>query len=1218
MIQNTKTFRACLLTIFISFAAMAQTATQNYTKTTTYREAGGGRPAVSITYYDGLGRPIQQRAHAMSATGKDIVTHIEYDASGRQAREFLPFVSASPTLNYNPAAAADVMSFYGSPSPTLTGNPALEATANPYSEKLFEASPLGRVLKQAAPGNAWKMPASAADPDHTVRTEYLSNSVEDGVKLYKATNGAYAGGYYPATLSQLGTYPAGTLYKTVLKDENWTAGNSHTVQEFKNKEGQVILKRTWGSSIVNNAPSEGWHDTYYVYDDFGNLAFVLPPLSDGSGSQADLDGLCYQYRYDERKRLVEKKLPGKQWEFIVYDNLDRVVATGPAFSPFNDITASGWLFTKYDVFGRVAYTGWMQASVTSAERNTLQAARNAQTSNLSEAKTASDNTVNGVAFRYTNQAWPTGSGWHVLTVNYYDDYSFPGAPAAFPDVEGQPVYYNLTVLPKGLPTGFWTRVPEASTAVAGELSYNLYDHKARPVRVRTLNHMGGYTQTDTKLDFFGKVLYTVTEHKRTNADAALTVREDFAYSSQDRLLSRTHKVNNNPTELLSMNAYDELGQLISKKTGGQDLSGNSPFQKVDYAYTVRGWLKGINDTGTLSKPGDPLDLFAFRINYDRVENTTGYEVKPLYNGNIAETFWKAASDNYLRSYDYAYDAMNRLTRSFYQKEGLATHSYNEDVQYDRNGNIKGLQRNGASDGSFAQGIDILTYTYDPQKPNMLRKVMDASLSPQGFRDDSDGITDPVDDYAYDDFGNMTADQNKNITEILYNQLNLPTKITFGSLKRKIDYLYTANGKKVRKNLNSRDLMEIGSIDYLDGFQYRDGWLQFFPTSEGYVRATVVNGTTAYSYVYNYTDHLGNIRLSYAQDPASPTELKILEENHYYPYGLKHTNYNSDLLVHREYRGVLGIKDPGPIEPLVPVLPYNYKFNGRELQDEMGLNMYDMPFRDYDPAIGRWTGMDPVLDYERSPYNGFDNNPAFWADPSGADVTIGGNITTATGKDAGSLYNALLSYMDNGSAEFGAEGKIEYMDSSYSLDENDGNGNPPYKPTSIEAFVRFFNRFNDAGKFLNTINEIMSKTTRQERHKYGPDAILYTKSVEGGAVAGGTVSAGFLYIIRGPNSGFYALGDYGIGSSSISISTGFTSQALYFSGTINNITANTFSGPREAWSISGDVGFSAGINATSSTSSSGNVYGIGGFFGLGVSATLLDFNRNTGTTIIIKR
>ena len=355
------------------------------------------------------------------------------------------------------------------------------------------------------------------------------------------------------------------------------------------------------------------------------------------------------------------------------------------------------------------------------------------------------------------------------------------------------------------------------------------------------------------------------------------------------------------------------------------------------------------------------------------------------------------------------------------------------MQYDRNGNIKGLQRNGASDGSVAQGIDILTYTYDPQKPNVLRKVMDASLSPQGFYDDSDGITDPVDDYAYDDFGNMTADQNKNITEILYNQLNLPTKITFGSLKRKIDYLYTANGKKVRKNLNSRDLMEIGSIDYLDGFQYRDGWLQFFPTSEGYVRATVVNGTTAYSYVYNYTDHLGNIRLSYAQDPASPTELKILEENHYYPYGLKHTNYNSDLLVHREYRGALGIKDPGPIEPLVPVLPYNYKYNGKELQDEMGLNAYAYGWRDYDPAIGRFHKIDRFAEkyYNLNPYQYGANNPIIYNDIKGDSIAIyspedngfikyeNGNLYSKNSKGKWEIYNGKNVKIDkNGSSSIG--------------------------------------------------------------------------------------------------------------------------------------------------------------------------------------------------------
>lgn len=1188
MIQNTKTFRACLLTILISFAAMAQTANQNYTKTTTYREAGGGRPAVSITYYDGLGRPIQQLAHQMSPSGKDIVTHIEYDASGRQAKEFLPYPSQSVPLEYDPNAATEVASFYASPSLARTGNPTFEATGNPYTEKLFESSPLERVLKQAAPGSAWKMPGSPTDTDHTIRTEYLSNSVADEVRLYKAANGALSGGYYPATLSQQGTYPAGTLYKTVVRDENWTpsSGSSHTVQEFKNKEGQVILKRVWGSSLVNNAPVEGWHDTYYVYDDMGNLAFVIPPLSDGSGSQADLEGLCYQYRYDERKRLVEKKLPGKQWEFILYDNLNRIIATGPANSPFTDMTGTvGWLFTKYDVFGRVANTGWMQATVTSQSRNTLQAARNAQTG---------------------NQPWPTGSGLYILSANYYDSYDFPGAPTGFADVEGQPVYYNLSTQPKGLPTGSWTRIPETSLAMAGELSYTFYDYKARPIRTRTSNHLGGYTQIDTKLDFSGKVLYTVTEHRRTNTDATLTVREDFTYSSQDRLLSRSHKIGNKAAELLSQNTYDELGQLISTKTGGSALI--APLQKVDYSYNVRGWLKGINDIGTLAKPGDPADLFAFKISYDDPQ-----AAQPQFNGNISETYWRTANDNILRRYAYQFDSIGRLASASYQKPETisAPDSYRESQQYDKNGNIRKLQRFGEFDDAVvAMMVDDLDYAYLPNS-NRVAKVTDHTNSPAGFRDDSDGTNDTQDDYAYDLNGNMVSDQNKRIDVIAYNHLNLPTKITFVG-GATIEYLYNANGKKLRKTV-TESAMPVKTQEYLDGFDYANGTLEAIHTAEGYVKAASDGTRPAFNYIYNYKDHLGNIRLSYTKDPVSE-QVVIIEENNYYPFGLTHKNYNTTKRMYDRMGG--GVIEFCPDCPFM--YSYNYKFNGQEFQEELGLNMYDMPFRDYDPAIGRWTGMDPVLDYERSPYNGFDNNPAFWADPSGADVTIGGNITTATGKDAGSLYNALLSYMDNGSAEFGAEGKIEYMDSSYSLDENDGNGNPPYKPTSIEAFVRFFNRFNDAGKFLNTINEIMSKTTRQERHKYGPDAILYTKSVEGGAVAGGTVSAGFLYIIRGPNSGFYALGDYGIGSSSISISTGFTSQALYFSGTINNITANTFSGPREAWSISGDVGFSAGINATSSTSSSGNVYGIGGFFGLGVSATLLDFNRNTGTTIIIKR
>ncbi|MBS7256802.1 3-coathanger stack domain-containing protein, partial [Flavobacterium branchiicola] len=278
-----------------------------------------------------------------------------------------------------------------------------------------------------------------------------------------------------------GYYNANELYKTVTYDENSVAplseANGATI-EFKNKEGQVVLKRTYGT--VGTGSVNEQHDTYYVYDLYGNLTYVIPPkavdligsttnlqaditstavvvsgatlnltatnsirLLDGFHAQAGstfsavinngtntiLDNLCYQYKYDSRNRLVEKKLPGKQWEFILYDKLDRVVATGPANSPFNDLTTVGWMITKYDAFNRAVLTGWLPGSVTPAGRKALQDTQNGFTSNFSETKTptATNTTINGVAFRYSTLAWPI-SDYHVLSVNYYDDYNFPDAP----------------------------------------------------------------------------------------------------------------------------------------------------------------------------------------------------------------------------------------------------------------------------------------------------------------------------------------------------------------------------------------------------------------------------------------------------------------------------------------------------------------------------------------------------------------------------------------------------------------------------------------------------------------------------------------------------------------------------------------------------------------------------------------------------------------------
>jgi RHS repeat-associated protein len=248
---------------------------------------------------------------------------------------------------------------------------------------------------------------------------------------------------------------------------------------------------------------------------------------------------------------------------------------------------------------------------------------------------------------------------------------------------------------------------------------------------------------------------------------------------------------------------------------------------------------------------------------------------------------------------------------------------------------------------------------------------------------------------------------------VYNHLNLPTVINFSGGSN-IVYTYDATGVKLKKIVEV--VSPIGyseskvassteptnkaantiappppppppltitttTTEYLNGFQYTNEELQFFPTAEGYVKYTkkALGGKKwiLYSYIYNYTDHLGNIRLSYSKDPTTH-ETDVVEEQHYYPFGLEHP-YNKierDLIFTWNLTLTFGQTTENG---------YQYQYNGKEWQDEMGYNMYDMDMRQYDPAIARWVVQDPIVHHGMSPYNAFDNNPVFWADPSGADA-----------------------------------------------------------------------------------------------------------------------------------------------------------------------------------------------------------------------------------------
>ncbi|MCY1233479.1 hypothetical protein D3C87_143130 [compost metagenome] len=119
-------------------------------------------------------------------------------------------------------------------------------------------------------------------------------------------------------------------------------------------------------------------------------------------------------------------------------------------------------------------------------------------------------------------------------------------------------------------------------------------------------------------------------------------------------------------------------------------------------------------------------------------------------------------------------------------------------------------------------------------------------------------------------------------------------------------------------------------------------------------------------------------------------VKILEENHYYPFGLKHTNYNTDILAAQEKSNLITFKAmAAPVSP-VPQIVYNYKYNGKEFQDERGLNWYDYGARNYDAALGRWMNMDMLAEKAPSwtPYRYAYDNPLTFVDPNGKYETDG--------------------------------------------------------------------------------------------------------------------------------------------------------------------------------------------------------------------------------------
>ena len=511
----------------------------------------------------------------------------------------------------------------------------------------------------------------------------------------------------------------------------------------------------------------------------------------------------------------------------------------------------------------------------------------------------------------------TTSGTNVLVQHFYDSYAFRSQAgfnnSNFPD--------DASGNGKGALTASVATVLGSSNKI---YTAYYYDIKGRVAKTVQSNLLGGYDVTATIYTFTDKPA-TVTHTHTASGKPTRTEMYTYSYNHADRLLKVEHTLGGTKITLADY-AYDNLGRLQSKSLHG------SATNKLTYAYNVRGWLTGISGS-----------KFTQNLYYNTGTGTA------KYNGSISSMTWKAGNESTIRGYKFTYDGLSRLMNATYgETAGINTNTnrFSENVTaYDKNGNIKTLQRYGQTAASGYGLIDNLTFTLGG---NLLNRVDDAAAASAygGGFEFKDGVK-QANEYTYDSNGNLTKDLNKGISTITYNVLNLPNMVTFSDGST-IAYTYGADGTKLKT------VHKTGSTttttDYCGNVVYENGVQKLLLTDEGYV--TLSDG----KYHYYLKDHQGNNRVVINQSGT------VEETNHYYPFG-----------------GVFA--STGNTQP--------YKYNGKELDAKKGLNWYDYGARHYDAALGRFTTNDRFAEkyHSMSPYQYGANNPVKNVDVNGDSIVV---------------------------------------------------------------------------------------------------------------------------------------------------------------------------------------------------------------------------------------
>ena len=349
----------------------------------------------------------------------------------------------------------------------------------------------------------------------------------------------------------------------VKKDENWISGKAGTTEEYKDKYGRVVLIRTFND---NNGTIEKI-STYYVYDNFGNIVYVLSPNANPDAGNIGSDAManfCYQYIFDSNNRLTAKKLPGIDWVFMTYNKQDQIVATQDGNQ--RNKTPQEWSITKYDGLGRILISGVWQhpGSIAGTDYSaTVQGYVDGQQKSWDNPTGLS----NG-----NSVTWPA-SWLTTLIQNYYDAYP-TNLPSVY--VANQS---DKSIHTQGLLTATQTSVLNDPGNMLWMAIY--YDDNGRVIKSYKQHYLGGspqysvnnYDVVTNNYNFSNAVISSTRDHyiASTIGTPAVSIINHYAFDNAGRKQQVWEQINTPGHQgdniLIVQSDYNEPGQMVMKHFG---------------------------------------------------------------------------------------------------------------------------------------------------------------------------------------------------------------------------------------------------------------------------------------------------------------------------------------------------------------------------------------------------------------------------------------------------------------------------------------------------------------------------------------------------------------------------------------------------------------------------------------------------------------------------